>query len=274
MDRAAFSFARRPEIMDITSQDDLLRSGLFSPVSPRSSVAVEKLRLAYSEHTSDHHFVLWIDHLALDGGAVNCLYGTNGCGKTSLLKLLAGAIKAQEGTVSWQNPDRPRRGPDLVLVTHIGPWPHWTVWENIYHPLRENLFPEVVAQRRARKVIELLGLQGLDSRYSHQLSTGQQQRTVLARALALTPRILLLDETLNGQSEYWVRHISSILRSYAKLGGMVVIVAHESEWVASYADHVTHLVSEVGDHAAGTRFFVGYSGSTKEWEDFRRIRAQ
>jgi polar amino acid transport system ATP-binding protein len=144
--------------------------------------------------------------------------------------------------------------------------------QNICEPQLEMGISREQAESKARSVIELLGLIGLEDRYAHQLSAGQQQRTVLARAFALSPKILMLDEIMSGQSEYWAGRIAGILRLFSKQGGMVVMVSHDPEWVMAHANRVTHIVSELGDAVSSTHFFCGYDGDGKDWPEYRQKR--
>lgn len=245
---------------------------LFHRVDPRPSVQLEDVRLSYASGNPNGAFALRIDRLTIDGGTIHCIYGTNGCGKTSLLRSLAGVLSIPAGSMQWEHLSLSAPGRDYVLVTQAGPWPHWTVWRNICEAQVELGATKEKAEDRARKIIRLLGLDGLEGRYAHQLSAGQQQRTVLARALVLSPKVLLLDEVMSGQSEYWAERIAAILKSFAKLGGMVVMVSHDPEWVMLNADRVTHIVSEHGDAVSSTQFFCGYDGDGKDWTSFREQR--
>jgi ABC-type sulfate/molybdate transport systems ATPase subunit len=150
--------------------------------------------------------------------------------------------------------------------------PHWTVSENVTLPMLNHGIERQTAANRAKILIQLLGLQGFENRYAHQLSAGQQQRTVLARALSICPKILLLDEIMSGQSEYWSARIAEILRFYAMTGRMVVIVSHDPEWVIACADRVTNIVSDTTDAVSTTQFFVGYDGAVQNWQSFRESR--
>ncbi len=244
---------------------------IFNTVEPSPSVVVQGLKLSYA-HSSTNGFALHVDDLQIVGGTIHCIYGTNGCGKTSLLKVLARVIPVSHGSVKWTNLATPRPGKDYVLVTQAGPLPHWNVWRNIVQPQIELGTEDGAAASKAGTVIGMLGLEGLEKRYAHQLSAGQQQRTILARALALSPKVLLLDEVMSGQSEFWAERIAAILRTFVEQGGMVIMVSHDPEWVLVNADRITHIVSSHGDAISSTQFFCGYDGDGKNWPAFREER--
>lgn len=250
---------------------EILPKKIFNLVNPSPSVTVRDIRLCYAK-TNEDSFALHIDNLLIKGGTIHCIYGTNGCGKTSLLKALARVVPVSQGSLEWSNIDMPKPGKDYVFVTQAGPLPHWNVLRNVVQPQLELGVDKNEARDNALSVIGLLGLSGLEERYAHQLSAGQQQRTVLARAFALSPKILLLDEVMSGQSEYWAERIAVFLRAFADLGGMVVMVSHDPEWVMVNSDRVTHIVSLQDDAVSSTKFFCGYDGSGKEWPAFREKR--
>lgn len=252
--------------------DKAVDSELFSKVEPNLWVELHEIKLSYGGHNTNGSFALHVERLLIKGGAIHCIYGTNGCGKTSLLKILARVTPLRNGFVQWSTLQEPMPGKDYILVTQAGPWPHWSVWRNVCEPQLEAGVAREQAEFRARVVIEHLGLTGLEGRYAHQLSAGQQQRTVLARAFALSPKILLLDEIMSGQSEYWAERIAGMLRSFSRQGGMVIMISHDPEWVMAHAGRVTHIVSEQGDAVSSTHFFCGYDGDGKGWPEFRQQR--
>lgn len=163
-------------------------------------------------------------------------------------------------------------GSELIFVSQAPPWPHLTVLSNLVDPQVNAGRGRQMAEENARLLMQLLGLVGLESRYGHQLSAGQQQRTVLARALALAPRILLLDEVMSGQSEYWSARVAEVLAEFVATGRLVVMICHDPDWVAQYADRVSHIVSEHGDAVSSTSFFFGYDGDKDGWKAYRTLR--
>jgi molybdate transport system ATP-binding protein len=142
---------------------------------------------------------------AIDRFSVTVLFGPSGCGKTTILRCLAGLERPERGQIRcgeevwFDAPSRmfmpPQRRGIGFLFQDYALFPHLTVAENVGYGLKR--MPGSDRQRRVGELLDLLQLSGLDGRYPHQLSGGEQQRVALARALASRPRLLLLDEPLS-----------------------------------------------------------------------------
>jgi len=166
-----------------------LLTELCQPLEKSFAAKLDDILLTYQAAAKgNNHFSLRVSNVEIQARKIHAIYGTNGCGKTTLLRTLAGVQLPQEGCVTW-SPFEPRPGLDQVLVTQAGPMPHWSVSENITLPMLNHGIEKHIANDRTKTLIELLGLQGLEDRYAHQLSAGQQQRTILARALSIVPAI-------------------------------------------------------------------------------------
>ncbi len=143
--------------------------------------------------------------LGLDRGECVALLGESGCGKTSLLNITAGFLKADRGTLTCdgrvldgpgtQVPTR-RRGFAMVFQD-FSLWPHMTLGENVAFGLRLRGMNRAEREKRAEEALARVGLQGRGGEYPAQLSGGQQQRVAIARAIVVEPRLLLLDEPLS-----------------------------------------------------------------------------
>jgi len=143
--------------------------------------------------------------LAIDKGLLVCLLGPSGCGKTTTLRLVAGFIEPNEGTIrvggrTISSPDRtepPERRNMSMIFQSYALWPHMTVFENVAYGLRLRNLPRPDVKRRVEGILSVTKLAPLAGRYPGELSGGQQQRVSLARALVVEPEILLLDEPLS-----------------------------------------------------------------------------
>ena len=171
------------------------------------------------------------------------LLGPSGCGKTTLLRLIAGFERPQRGTVlldqrtvagdgMWMEPER--RGVGMVFQDYAL-FPHLNAWQNASFGLRRrhrNL-------DRVAWLFELLALHGLEKRYPHQLSGGQRQRLALARALAPSPRVVLLDEPFSSLDvEVRLRLRSELSSVLDACGASGVIVTHDPGEALAICDRV------------------------------------
>ena len=137
-------------------------------------------------------------------GEMLTLLGPSGCGKTTTLRCIAGLEKPDEGDIIIDGKPMlsqgfvppSKRGIGMVFQNYAV-WPHMKVFNNIVYGLKLKKVPRPEIQEKAHKVLELVGLEGLEDRYPSQLSGGQQQRVALARALVTNPKVLLLDEPLS-----------------------------------------------------------------------------
>lgn len=246
---------------------------LFNKISEPVAVQLRELSVSYSDRRAKLNFALSIESLDLTPGKLTAIYGTNGSGKSTLLRAIAGCVRPARGTICWMNTHgAPRPGLDHVFVTQAGPLPHWTLRDNVMKPLLVAGMNKHDAAERCRMMIQALGLAGLEDRYAHQLSAGQQQRTVVARAVALRPRALLLDEILSAQSEVWCDRIAELLSDYLAAGGLVTMICHDPDWVRQNAERVVHLVPAGNDGGNRIEFRAGYDGGPDAWFRFRQQR--
>ena len=129
------------------------------------------------------------------------LLGASGCGKTTLLRIIAGLETPSQGEV-WIGGRRvdhlpPRERGIAMVFQNYAVFPHLTVFENIAFGLRMNKLPQAEIDSRVNRTAELMHIEQLLKRYSGQLSGGQRQRVAVARALAMEPDVILMDEPLS-----------------------------------------------------------------------------
>ncbi|MBW6506579.1 MAG: ABC transporter ATP-binding protein [Rhodobacteraceae bacterium] len=129
------------------------------------------------------------------------LLGASGCGKTTLLRIIAGLDSPSKGEV-WIGGRRvdklpPRERGIAMVFQNYAVFPHLTVFENIAFGLRMQKLPQAEVTQRVTRTAELMHIEALLQRYSGQLSGGQRQRVAVARALAMEPDVILMDEPLS-----------------------------------------------------------------------------
>jgi sulfate/thiosulfate transport system ATP-binding protein len=193
------------------------------------------------------------DFVALDDvsvdvetGSLTALLGPSGSGKSTLLRVIAGLERPDIGSVSLDGDDvtgRPpqKRGVGFVFQ-HYAAFKHMTVWDNIAFGLSIRRRPRVEIRERVTELLELVQLTGLAKRYPAQLSGGQRQRMGLARALAVDPKVLLLDEPFGALDARVRKELREWLRRlHDETGTTTVIVTHDQEEAMEVADRVAVL---------------------------------
>jgi len=180
--------------------------------------------------------------------------GPSGCGKTTLLRCLNGLIKADSGniTLNGELVDKPRPGIAIVFQD-FGLFPWKSVLDNVAYGLTVRGMAKKEAREISKKFIKLVALEGFENRYPHQLSGGMQQRAGLARALAVDPSVLLMDEPF-GAVDPVVRadlqqELLALQRTLAKT---VLFVTHDIEEAFLLGDQVVLLEGGQGIVQQGT----------------------
>ena len=138
--------------------------------------------------------------LTVEQGQFLTLLGPSGCGKTTLLRIIGGFIAPSAGRVSVRGEDvttlPPQRRPTALVFQNYALFPHMTAAGNVGFGLSVRRLPKAEIAKRVQKALTIVSLANYGDRYPHQLSGGQQQRIALARALAVEPPVLLMDEPL------------------------------------------------------------------------------
>lgn len=186
-------------------------------------------------------------NLSIGEGELVALLGPSGCGKTTLLRIIAGLEKSDSGDIILNGQNHTgthvrERGVGFVFQ-HYALFRHMTVFENVAFGLKVKPRNERPSKEAiAKKVHELLSLVQLDwlaDRYPHQLSGGQRQRIALARALAVEPQILLLDEPFGALDANVRRDLRRWLRRlHDELHVTSIFVTHDQEEAMEVADHI------------------------------------
>lgn len=190
--------------------------------------------------------------LTIGSGELVALLGPSGCGKTTLLRIIAGLEAADSGQILFHGEDTTHRHVRERQVgfvfQHYALFRHMTVFENIAFGLRvrprAQRPPEAEIRRRVHELLELVQLDWLADRYPGQLSGGQRQRIALARALAVEPKVLLLDEPFGALDAKVRKDLRRWLRRlHDELHITSVFVTHDQEEALEVADRVVVLNS-------------------------------
>ena len=174
-------------------------------------------------------------------GEILCLLGPSGCGKTTLLRAIAGLERLDAGDVrfngqSLKNTPVHARGFGLMFQEYAL-FPHMTVAQNVAFGLRMQRIPDV--DQRVRDVLDWVGLAGFERRSVTLLSGGERQRVALARSLAPSPRLLMLDEPLGALDANLRDRLVTDLRSIIKKAGLTAIyVTHDHSEAFAVADRI------------------------------------
>ena len=184
--------------------------------------------------------------LSVASGEFIALLGASGCGKTTLLRAVSGFVRLRAGAIRVSGVDITGLPPDkrdmAMVFQSYALWPHMTTAQNIGYGLRLRRKSRSDIARRVGELLSMLGMEGLGERKVTQLSGGQRQRVALGRALAVNPRILLLDEPLSnldarvrGQMRHEIKAIQQ------NLGITAIHVTHDREAAMVMADRIVIL---------------------------------
>jgi len=176
-------------------------------------------------------------------GEFVCFLGPSGCGKTTLLRIVAGLEVQTAGRIELAGRDisaLPPADRDYGIVFQsYALFPNLCVFDNVAYGLVNRKVPKAQARARVTELLALVGLPGSENRFPAQLSGGQQQRIALARALATSPGLLLLDEPLSALDAIVRVKLRGEIRSLQrKLGVTTVMVTHDQEEAFAVADRI------------------------------------
>ncbi|WP_296386865.1 nitrate/sulfonate/bicarbonate ABC transporter ATP-binding protein [Reyranella sp.] len=212
---------------------------------------VDHIRQAYPKGSGEDLLVLDDVNLRLRDNEIVSLLGRSGCGKSSLLRIIAGLMPSTGGNVSIGG--RPVSGPapEVAMVFQtfaLFPW--LTVLENVELGLEAQRVPAAERHKRALAAIDLIGLDGYESAYPKELSGGMRQRVGLARALVVHPRILLMDEAFSALDVLTAETLRTDLLDLWSEGRMpissILLVTHNIEEAVLMSDRIVVLASNPG----------------------------
>jgi iron(III) transport system ATP-binding protein len=203
------------------------------------------LQLENVSHAYGRQAVVADLSISLEVGEIGCLLGASGCGKTTVLRLIAGFERPSAGTIRLHGetvaspaaltpPEKRHIG---MVFQDYALFPHLSVGDNIAFGLKEN--SALAGRQRVEELLGIVGLAGHGGKYPHELSGGQQQRVALARALAPRPWLLLLDEPFSNLDVELRERLSLEVRDIIKqTGTTAILVTHDQHEAFAVADVV------------------------------------
>src|SRR6266513_4864676 len=219
--------------------------------------------------------------VAIPEGSLTALLGPSGSGKSTLLRVIAGLEEPDGGQVLLGDDDvthQPARARGVGMVfQHYAAFKHMTVWENVAFGLKVRKRPKDEIGKRVHELLELVQLEGLAKRYPAQLSGGQRQRMALARALAVDPDVLLLDEPFGALDARVRKELRAWLRRlHDEVHVTTIIVTHDQEEAMEVAGQIVVLndgrIEQVGSprelyDAPANEFVMSFVGPVNRLGD-------
>lgn len=249
------------------------------PQPGQSFLSVRHLVKRFGAHTA-------LSDVSLDirAGELVCLLGPSGCGKTTLLRAIAGLERQDSGTIVLSGRDISEAAPQErdygILFQSYALFPNLTVAQNVAYGLSGKRVHRKHVAHRVDEMLTLVGLQGAANKYPGQISGGQQQRVAMARALAPSPSLLLLDEPMSALDARVREHLRIELRALQRrLSITTLMVTHDQEEAMVMADRIAVMnggvIEQYGTprelyREPGSAFIADFVGEAN-WLPFERV---
>jgi len=217
-----------------------------------------------NKHFGALHVLKDVD-LTVDRGEVVVVIGPSGSGKSTLCRTINRLETIDAGTISIDGEPLPAEGKQLAqLRAKVGMvfqsfnlFAHKTVLENVtLGPVKVKNAKKADAERRARELLERVGIASQADKYPAQLSGGQQQRVAIARALAMDPTVMLFDEPTSALDPEMINEVLDVMTDLAREGMTMVVVTHEMGFARRAADRVVFMdEGRIVESATPEQFF-------------------
>ena len=223
-----------------------------------------------------------VDNVSLSvlKGEIFCLLGGSGCGKTTLLRMLAGFESPSSGKIFIDGQDMadipPYERPVNMMFQSYALFPHMTVTQNVAFGLQQEKLAKADINKRVTEMLDIVKLSQFGARKPHQLSGGQRQRVALARALIKRPKLLLLDEPLGALDKKLREHTQfELINLQEQLGVTFIVVTHDQEEAMTLATRIGVMdrgeIVQVGTPTdiyefPASRFVADFIGSVNMFE--------
>jgi NitT/TauT family transport system ATP-binding protein len=208
-------------------------------------LSVLEIKCVTKTFTMEKATIKVLDNVVFDVGSDDfvCVVGPSGCGKSTLLRMIAGLEKPDSGSILFHGKPQISPTPKITMVFQLfGLLPWKTALENIEVPLEVLGLKKEERVRVAKNYLKMIGLEGFEGTYPHDLSGGMKQRVGIARALALQPEVLLMDEPFSSLDELTARILRSLVldiwRDPSLPTDTFVMVSHNVEEAVFMADRV------------------------------------
>ncbi|MCG6893128.1 MAG: ABC transporter ATP-binding protein [Desulfobacteraceae bacterium] len=214
-------------------------------------------------------------HLEFDAGEMVCILGPSGCGKSTMLRIIAGFEQPTAGAV-WVDDRRLNRpSPDHIFVfQHSGLLPWMTVSQNVELGIR-HMEDEKEKAALIQEFVEMVELEGFENHYPYQLSGGMQRRAELARALAVNPEMMIMDEPFSGLD--FLTHMKmreEVVNMHQLIGKTILLVTHDIDDALIMGDRVVVLGGRPANVKLDQRLDFSHPRNFEKDEELGRLREE
>jgi NitT/TauT family transport system ATP-binding protein len=211
-------------------------------------VVVERVSKTYADRRGREVVALSHVDFAVESQEFVALLGPSGCGKSTLLNIIAGLLPVTSGQVYFEGEARPGRPMSATVFQEFALFPWRTVRANVEFGLEELGVAGPERVERTRRYLDMAGLAGFEGKYPHQLSGGMRQRVGIARALAVEPAVLLLDEPFSAlDAQTRTLMMDDLLAIWSRTRQSILYVTHNIQEAVFMADRVIVLSRRPGE---------------------------